>query len=64
MASSWASSGGEGVRARRCDVASGRHGGSKDQPATTRASFAAYNTPGEIDVLVEALHDARRVFGL
>ncbi|MCB0827499.1 MAG: cysteine desulfurase [Solirubrobacterales bacterium] len=35
-----------------------------DVPATTRASFAAYNTPGEIDVLVEALHDARRVFGL
>jgi cysteine desulfurase/selenocysteine lyase len=35
-----------------------------DVVATTRASFAAYNTTGEIDSLVEALHDARRVFGL
>jgi cysteine desulfurase/selenocysteine lyase len=33
-------------------------------PATTRASFAAYNTTGEVDRLVEGLHDARRVFGL
>mgnify|MGYP001285334620 FL=1 len=32
--------------------------------ATTRASFAAYNTTGEIDTLIEALHDARRIFGL
>lgn len=32
--------------------------------ATTRASFAAYNTTDEIDTLVEALHDARRIFGL
>ncbi|HNC94334.1 MAG TPA: aminotransferase class V-fold PLP-dependent enzyme, partial [Solirubrobacterales bacterium] len=32
--------------------------------ATTRASFAAYNTTEEIDTLVEALHDARRIFGL
>lgn len=32
--------------------------------ATTRASVAAYNLPSEIDTLVTALHDARRVFGL
>jgi cysteine desulfurase/selenocysteine lyase len=29
-------------------------------PATVRASFAAYNTVGEIDVLVDALHFARK----
>ena len=33
-------------------------------PATTRASFGVYTTPAEIDRLVSALHDARRVFGL
>jgi cysteine desulfurase/selenocysteine lyase len=33
-------------------------------PATTRASFAVYNTPQEVDRLVEALHDVRRVFEL
>ena len=33
-------------------------------PATTRASFAVYNTCEEIDRLVDALHDARRVFEL
>jgi cysteine desulfurase/selenocysteine lyase len=33
-------------------------------PATTRASFAAYNTREEIDRLVEGLLDARRVFQL
>lgn len=32
--------------------------------ATTRASFAAYNTTVEVDTLIEALHDARRIFGL
>jgi cysteine desulfurase/selenocysteine lyase len=32
--------------------------------ATTRASFAAYNTTDEVDRLIEGLHDARRVFGL
>jgi cysteine desulfurase/selenocysteine lyase len=32
--------------------------------ATTRASFAAYNTTGEVDTLVEALDDARRIFEL
>ena len=32
--------------------------------ATTRASFAVYNTPDEVDRLVEALHDVRRVFEL
>jgi cysteine desulfurase/selenocysteine lyase len=32
--------------------------------ATTRASFAVYNTPEEIDRLVDALRDARRVFRL
>jgi cysteine desulfurase / selenocysteine lyase len=33
-------------------------------PATTRASFAVYNTPQEVDRLVAALHDVRRVFEL
>jgi cysteine desulfurase/selenocysteine lyase len=33
-------------------------------PATTRASFAAYNTREEIDRLIEGLLDARRVFQL
>jgi cysteine desulfurase/selenocysteine lyase len=32
--------------------------------ATARASFGVYTTPGEIDRLVDGLHDARRVFGL
>jgi cysteine desulfurase/selenocysteine lyase len=32
--------------------------------ATARASFGVYTTPEEIDRLVDALHDARRVFGL
>jgi cysteine desulfurase/selenocysteine lyase len=32
--------------------------------ATTRASFAVYNTREEIDRLVDALHDVRRVFEL
>lgn len=33
-------------------------------PATTRASYAVYNTNEETDRLIEALHDARRIFGL
>jgi cysteine desulfurase / selenocysteine lyase len=33
-------------------------------PATARASFGVYTTPDEIDRLVDALHDARRVFQL
>jgi cysteine desulfurase/selenocysteine lyase len=33
-------------------------------PATARASFAFYNTPAEIDVLVASLLRARQVFGL
>jgi cysteine desulfurase / selenocysteine lyase len=32
--------------------------------ATARASFGVYTTTEEIDRLVEALHDARKVFGL
>jgi cysteine desulfurase/selenocysteine lyase len=32
-------------------------------PATARASFAFYNTPGEIDRLVQALGTARELFG-
>jgi cysteine desulfurase/selenocysteine lyase len=32
-------------------------------PATTRASFAFYNTRAEIDVLVGALHRVLKVFG-
>jgi cysteine desulfurase / selenocysteine lyase len=33
-------------------------------PATTRASLAVYNTREEIDRMVDAIHDARRVFEL
>ena len=32
-------------------------------PGTVRASFAVYNTRGEIDQLVDGLREARRVFG-
>lgn len=32
--------------------------------ATARASFAFYNTPGEVDALVDAMHYARKVFRL
>ncbi|MEI8344678.1 MAG: aminotransferase class V-fold PLP-dependent enzyme, partial [Candidatus Omnitrophota bacterium] len=32
-------------------------------PATTRASFAFYNTPGEIDALIAGLKNAIKVFG-
>jgi cysteine desulfurase/selenocysteine lyase len=32
--------------------------------ATTRASFAVYNTREEVDRLIEALADARKVFEL
>jgi len=31
-------------------------------PATARASFACYNTRGEVDVLVAAVHKVRKVF--
>ncbi len=31
-------------------------------PATNRASFSIYNTPGEVDVLVEALNHVVEVF--
>jgi cysteine desulfurase/selenocysteine lyase len=31
--------------------------------ATLRASFGAYNTPEEVDALVEGMHEVRRVFG-
>lgn len=33
-------------------------------PALTRASFAVYNSPGEVDRLVDGLLDCRRVFKL
>jgi cysteine desulfurase/selenocysteine lyase len=32
--------------------------------ATVRASFALYNTPGEVDALVDAVRDAQRFFGV
>ncbi len=35
-----------------------------DVPATARASFYVYNTSEEVDALVEALHGARRLFGV
>jgi cysteine desulfurase/selenocysteine lyase len=31
-------------------------------PATTRASFAFYNTVGEIDALIAGLHKVQEVF--
>jgi cysteine desulfurase/selenocysteine lyase len=33
-------------------------------PASARASLYVYNTPEDVDALIDALHDARRVFGL
>jgi cysteine desulfurase / selenocysteine lyase len=33
-------------------------------PATTRASLAVYNTPAEVDRLIEGLLDARRIFDI
>ena len=33
-------------------------------PATARASFAAYNTPDEVDALIDGLREVRRVFPL
>jgi cysteine desulfurase/selenocysteine lyase len=33
-----------------------------DVPATARASFYVYSVPGEVDRLVTALHEARRIF--
>jgi cysteine desulfurase/selenocysteine lyase len=33
-------------------------------PATTRASFAVYNTRDEVDRLIDGLLDTRRVFEL
>ncbi len=33
-------------------------------PATARASFYVYNTPDDVDALVEGLFRAREVFGL
>jgi cysteine desulfurase / selenocysteine lyase len=35
-----------------------------DVPATARASFYVYNVPEEVDALVDALHEARRLFGV
>ncbi len=35
-----------------------------DVPATARASFYLYNTRDEVDALVDALHEARRLFGV
>jgi cysteine desulfurase/selenocysteine lyase len=32
-------------------------------PATARASFSVYNTPEEVDRLIDALHNAKKVFG-
>ncbi|MCB2223087.1 MAG: cysteine desulfurase [Actinobacteria bacterium] len=35
-----------------------------DVPATARASFYVYSVPGEVDLLVAALEEARRIFGV
>jgi cysteine desulfurase/selenocysteine lyase len=32
-------------------------------PATTRASFYLYNTPDEVDRLIQGLASARAIFG-
>jgi len=32
--------------------------------ATVRATFALYNTPGEVDVLIDAVREAQRFFGV
>jgi len=32
-------------------------------PATTRASFYLYSTPGEVDALIDGLHHVRNFFG-
>ena len=37
-------------------------GSGNPSPATARASFGIYTTPGEIDQLVDSLEDAKRVF--
>ncbi len=34
-----------------------------DLPATARASFNVYTTEGDIDTLVEGLHEVKRIFG-
>jgi cysteine desulfurase/selenocysteine lyase len=31
--------------------------------ATARASFSVYNTPEEVDRLIDALENAKRIFG-
>src|SRR5207245_6081069 len=33
-----------------------------DVAATSRASFYIYNTKEEVDIFIDALHDARRIF--
>ena len=33
-----------------------------DVAATSRASFYIYNTQEEVDIFIDALHDARRIF--
>ena len=33
-----------------------------DVAATSRASFYIYNTKEEVDIFIEAVHDARRIF--
>jgi len=35
-----------------------------DVPATARASFYVYNTDEDVDALIAALHEARRIFGV
>ncbi|MBT8216764.1 MAG: aminotransferase class V-fold PLP-dependent enzyme, partial [Acidimicrobiia bacterium] len=37
---------------------------SLNQPATARASFYVYNSPGDVDALVAGLHEAREIFGV
>ena len=37
---------------------------SLNQPATARASFYVYNSPGDVDALVAGLNEAREIFGV
>ncbi len=55
---------GEGVAVRAGHHCAQPLMGKLGVPATTRASFYAYNTLHEVDVLVEALESTREVFGL
>jgi cysteine desulfurase/selenocysteine lyase len=35
-----------------------------DVPATSRLSFYIYNTKKEVDIFIDVLNEARRIFGI